>query len=368
MEKLVKKIEQKSEVCINVELSGLGFEIYCQKEIEKGLKADLYQYIHPKQTVNTSEKKIKLYYVVSDGLFEEVMNNKSNKEGTRIQIFRSNMLNKHANRYDYGEYKLFYCDIEPYFLFTFEDKIYVLLRKDSKNIYRLYFRVMVEVTLRAKRYMGYHLIHAACVCINDKALLICGNKAAGKTTLMSHLLNSGKTNFISNDKVFLSADLSEIEYFPLVARIGGGTLNKFSKYDLRNEYYRISKEDKKKGKEDLGNDKWDFTPVEMAKIFNCEYKEAGKLEAVIIPNIGENNEEKITMVNEDVLNFDLYTDGCVTIENWLLNDTLIDYFNSKKQDIDNVEKATYEVYQVDYNYKSQSNRIMDKISEKLWKN
>lgn len=369
MKKIFNEIEQKCNDYIDADVSGVAFKLNCQMENTADIKYDMMQYLprngKEKKSDAATGKIVEMFYVVDNEIFQKMKNYCCGKVSTKIYVFKSNEVSKKADLYEDGQYRIVYCDVEPYYLCTFENKVYTVLRTDSININRLYFRLMVEFVLCAKRMMGYHLIHAACVSIDEKAFIICGEKCAGKTTLMSHLLNSGKADFIANDKVFLAPDLAEVEYVPLVARIGGGTLNKFPKYDLKNDYHRINDADKEKGKSLLGNDKWSFTPIEMADIFSCEYKERGRLHTVLIPNIGEKNDDNIVGVNKDVLEYDLFSEENVKVQNWLLNDTWVEYYMNQDKRTVCDEKNNYKVYQVDYNYESKSSNIMNQICEKI---
>ncbi len=369
MKSILKRIEKECNASFKIQISGINFELNCQEERKKLIGNDMFQYLprnaEYKKINVLSTKGAKIYYIIDNLLFEEMRIENYNKDFKSIVVYQKRTFCKGAYFYDYGKIRVFFCEQEPYYVCTIEDKIYVILCDYTKNLNRLYFRLMLEFILRAKELMGYHLIHAASVSIDNKGLLICGEKGAGKTTLMSHLLNSGKANFIANDKVFLSPDLSTLEYFPIVARIGEGTLRKFAKYDLQNNYHRISEEEKKIEKENLGNDKWNFTPVEMAKIFSCEYKSMESFVAVLFSKIGKDTNESLIPVDGDVLQFDLFLSGSMKVENWLLNDEWIEYYSNMFhiQPINNHIK--YKSYEINYNYDSESNSIVNDICKIL---
>ncbi|TDG37686.1 hypothetical protein EZJ43_00915 [Pedobacter changchengzhani] len=67
--------------------------------------------------------------------------------------------------------------------------------------------------------LGYFSFHAACVVINGKAVLFCGDSGAGKSTLAAHFFNKGYTvlsDDVTNIKILPAG---EISVFPSLPRI-----------------------------------------------------------------------------------------------------------------------------------------------------
>lgn len=89
-------------------------------------------------------------------------------------------------------------------------------------------------------------VHAAAVESGGRAVLICGSKFAGKTTLAIHLLLTGRCRLIANDRVFVHAGVSEgagrasayVLGVPTAVKIRPGTVQQFP--ELRRGLSRVA--------------------------------------------------------------------------------------------------------------------------------
>lgn len=89
-------------------------------------------------------------------------------------------------------------------------------------------RVFREIAVTRARRSALDL-HAACVASVDGALLICGPKEAGKSTLATHLMRHRRCGFVANDRVLIhSTDVTlTARGIPSAIRIRSGTLAAF---------------------------------------------------------------------------------------------------------------------------------------------
>lgn len=366
MNNLLNEIEKKCNLCVMTQIAGINFELACLREMGKEIFLDMIQYLPNDEIDSSNKKSLKLFYIKSEAIFNSMHRIMTQEKGKTIVVYHSRTVYKEAKYYVMGKIHIFYCDVEPYYIVSSYDKLYVIINCETHSAQRLYFRVMMEFILRAKELMGYHLIHAASVKINGKGILICGNKGSGKTTLLSHLLRSGCAEFIANDKVFLSSDLSQIEYYPLAARVGEGTVNRFKEYNLEQLYHRISEEEKKKPKENLSNEKWEFTPREMAQIFDCNYEPGAHFSIMLMPQINNNKLVEIFDQETNILDYDLFkSDSKFKIPNWLLNDFWTEYFKIQRGNLQEMDENKYISYELKYGYDSSSKDIFKTIVDAI---
>lgn len=360
MKKLVLEIEKSCNLCFKTQVSGINFEVFCPREISKNLFLDMIQYLPNRDIDLTEYRPLRIFYINSEAFLNYMHKRLAKEIGKSVVVYHSRTIHKEAQYYQLDDINVFYCDVDPYYMLQSNDNLYVIISEKTSSASRLYFRIMIEFVLRAKELMGYHLIHAASVRIGNCGFLICGNKGAGKTTLLSHLLRGRDVEFIANDKVFLSSDMKRIEYFPLAARVGEGTVKKFKEYDLSASYHRIDEMEKKTAKENLSNEKWEFTPKEIADIFNCGYVPDADFAVVLIPQIGQCDMLKIDERVSDILEYDLFkSESKYKVPNWLLNESWVEYFKSKKVICSNGLENTYKSYLMKYGYHSKSKDIID---------
>lgn len=129
-----------------------------------------------------------------------------------------------------------------------EDFSRIIIHDSSKNTYyyvdreekiitayvsELSFIHLVELirytALIIEEARGALLIHASAAVINDEAVLVLGHKGAGKTTTLLRLLLSESLDYLSGDKILLSANAEgiEIRAWPDYPHIGIGSLRPY---------------------------------------------------------------------------------------------------------------------------------------------
>ncbi|SHE93246.1 hypothetical protein SAMN05444392_10519 [Seinonella peptonophila] len=80
-------------------------------------------------------------------------------------------------------------------------------------------RMVRELMTRYMERKGFFLLHAAAVEKDGKAILLCGDKGAGKTTMMLGLLAAGY-NLISNDKVYVGIENRKVKIYTWPGPVG----------------------------------------------------------------------------------------------------------------------------------------------------
>jgi hypothetical protein len=124
---------------------------------------------------------------------------------------------------------------------------------------------------------GYTPMHAACVEMDSRGVMIIGKKTQGKTTTLISCLKFSKSQFLSNDKCFVKAqNTGKIKCVALSVALGirPGTIEMFGEIALyaREMNYDSSSEDRLYLKVD-----------ELISIFNCHSKNQTIINLIIVP-------------------------------------------------------------------------------------
>ncbi len=114
---------------------------------------------------------------------------------------------------------------------------------ENNSWYHFYVGWMIRELLRASLISrGKLLIHCSAVDLHGKAVLLCGTKGSGKTSLLLEMMDKG-SGIIGNDKVSLDTYTKPIKVssFPVFVSIGLGTLNRFSVLkDFMEDFTKLS--------------------------------------------------------------------------------------------------------------------------------
>ena len=342
-------------------ICGIDFELKLNRMFASDYLQDIVKYIPAYEKNNTCNYKVKLSYLINDEIYKKIYAHiKNSSYNERILIYKSNTKIKHGYKYYFENYQMIVCQEEPYIVILKKDETICITTSLNKNKIRLFSRIILEMLFRIKYLQGFKLIHAACVEINGKGVLICGEKHRGKTTLLLHLLASGKGKLVSNDKVFLNKETNEVQFVPLVVRVGQGTVNNFKQIDLNGSFVRISDSEKQHEKPLFGNDKWEMTPHELVGIFGTEYIDTTTFDYLISAHI---NEEKLCMVEDyvDVLQFDLWNLEKFKVPNWILNEYAQRQLKSQEKICEIKKPLQYKSYQLAFKYISRTNDIIKEI-------
>ena len=88
--------------------------------------------------------------------------------------------------------------------------------------------VVRELATNHAQRAGDLLLHASAFAVDGRGVVIAGPKKAGKTTLLVHALHRGSPEYVSNDRVLITAEASVRAIgVPTVVRLRRGTLDLF---------------------------------------------------------------------------------------------------------------------------------------------
>jgi hypothetical protein len=100
---------------------------------------------------------------------------------------------------------------------------------------------LARETIRAQLHShGWTLMHASAVTHDDRAVLTCGGKGAGKTTIALTLAHTGPWALLANDRVFARSTHLGVRLlpWPAAAAIGLGLLDALGWYDIARDRLR----------------------------------------------------------------------------------------------------------------------------------
>ncbi len=116
-------------------------------------------------------------------------------------------------------------------------EIEILTAADNKNSRIALMRVIREFAMIHSAQRGGLLIHGAAFSVGDHCMIVAGPKRAGKTSLLMHALRSGKTRFVSNDRVLVLLEKAGAmaRGMPTIVTIRRESLEKFPDFYSRLE-------------------------------------------------------------------------------------------------------------------------------------
>ena len=89
-------------------------------------------------------------------------------------------------------------------------------------------RAVRELAMNRSRRDGGMFLHAAAIAVEGRGMLIAGEKRAGKTTLLLHLLRETGADYVSNDRLLLpSADAAALRAMPTIVTVRVDSLQFF---------------------------------------------------------------------------------------------------------------------------------------------
>lgn len=177
-----------------------------------------------------------------------------------------------------------------------------ILQDAKKGLYFLYggqngkednlYRFVREIYYRKSLALGRVALHSAAV--SDKygrCILIPGEKAAGKTTLLCNFLASDKYNFIDNDRLLLELDNNgrlQAHSMSSTVNVGYGTMRICPEKFKNVKNFILAKPTEKKR----------YTRKEFIEQVKCPSATTGKVVSILFPSIKEDVEPNITECSE----------------------------------------------------------------------
>lgn len=180
---------------------------------------------------------------------------------------------------------------DEYIVQTLKDNSYFLYGGEKGKEDNLY-RIIREIYYRKSLALGRVALHSAAVSNKlGECILIPGEKAAGKTTLLCNFLASDKFNFIDNDRLLLEVNddgILKAHSMSSTVNIGYGTMSicpeKFKGVEI-DDYARTS--EKKR-----------YTRNEFIKQVRCFGNTSGLVRSILFPAIKKDRKLHIRKCDE----------------------------------------------------------------------
>ena len=178
---------------------------------------------------------------------------------------------------------------------------YIILNKQD-NLYYLYggnngkednlYRVVREIYYRKSLALGRVALHSAAVSDSSgKCILIPGEKAAGKTTLLCNFLSNDKYNFIDNDRLLLEIGYGEkllAHSMSSTVNVGYGTMlicpDKFK--NIKISGYKKPTEKKR------------YSRNEFIEQMKCSANTSGIVKSILFPSVAKENKVNLRECDE----------------------------------------------------------------------
>lgn len=180
---------------------------------------------------------------------------------------------------------------------------YIVNNKDfeEKQFKKDGFKFFEHIINKYSNVSGSILMHSAAVAYNNKIVSIIGPKRSGKTTVFMDMIKHIGCNPVSFDKAhILQSNEGIILYgMPTRLRILSGTLKKYTgilDYLIPKQYLSASEDRLWEGESES---KVDVSFEDFRKFTKKEFIIKGKLELIVIPNIGREQKEEVSLVTKE---------------------------------------------------------------------
>lgn len=156
--------------------------------------------------------------------------------------------------------------------------------------HRYPIRLIREAMLRTYEDAGGVIFHAAGVDIGGAAVMICGPRGAGKTTVTAALLRSPDAALLSNDRL-VAYQGDHIVAVPLPVPTARGTIQAFPELERLVRHPTANAGELDRMPTDFGSTvKHAFTARQFAEAFNARLISRSTLRLVVVPRLADTNE------------------------------------------------------------------------------
>lgn len=294
------------------------------------------------------------------------------KPNVKYQTFE----NQVHNEYTIGDMKYYLLDAEEYICIKKSSFQYQIITDGSEKTIKWTFRVIREILLRVNEENYALTMHGTALAINDKGVLIIGNKGSGKTSLAIKLLDTFEDiDFLSNDRIFMYDNITPtMEYFPIPIVLAMGTVKNSTNLD---KYFKQTKILERRAKikynESNNNDKVDIPLLDIPKIYpNDKMLPSSKIDLIVAPNLSKDSVLSIEDLNlkskKVILNQTCFTPfdfESLRLE-WIykrkisMNDVIEHKIDTISSIINDVP-----IIKINYSYDTDKEKILRKIKENL---
>jgi hypothetical protein len=262
------------------------------KKIEKMF----FEYIHPNSSTSIGKFRYSIKNIVSIPLVEKFYELKGYfVNGTRIQTFKDDTYHEAFFLFN-GSMGIFFPEeSNDYFILSYNEDYYFVCRKNM-NTYLL--RILREIYFRNNENLGDVVYHGGGFVTNKNGVMVCGDKAKGKTTVILEQLKKG-SKYLANDRVIISHNDEKqyfIKYVPLSMRVGIGTIRRLPDLSKIVNSYPWSRHQSSKVlnyfynqdqcTDEFGSaEKLEITSKEIHDVFKIDLVECSPLNSIVFPEI-----------------------------------------------------------------------------------
>lgn len=245
------------------------------------------EYQHNSSKVFLNKEEFEIIHKSNKNVLQMIIKEVENFTASDIILIHKNQ--KYVRKYELNGYKICIDVDGEYVTIVERNQIYIFTSGNKDGSYVL--RCMRELLIRTYENNGFVLLHGAAFEKTNLGILICGDKAKGKTTTLIRGLEKGG-NYIANDRVAVGIIADEVVmfYLPLAVRIGYGTVINscmLNEFISRNQKYKREQNEKffyDNNREKIGsNIKVELTVKELCEIFDANAIDQCVLKMCIFP-------------------------------------------------------------------------------------
>ncbi len=226
----------------------------------------------------------------------------------------------------------------------------VYMSKYTENDRDFVKRIYTTVLIKLLQLDGYTIIHGACIAKDNKAIIISGNKRAGKTTTMLNLLKRGY-NYVSNDRIAIKRINDTIVAIGIPFSMG--IIKSDITANINPDEFKIDKDGDK--------EKIYVENYQIPKVLNVNIQPTAIVKSIIVPSYDQNTKSlNISVLDNPIayLGDNIMTDNSIPEDKSFLNDIFkVDYKSCDYIDL----IPTYLVIQNKYTFDDLNDFINDSI-------
>lgn len=157
-----------------------------------------------------------------------------------------------------------------------------------------FMRVVREIVTSRLLQQNKLPVHGACVKLQDSGVLVVGEKEAGKTSLLLHLLQSEEVQFVTNDRAFVGEDQNKrfkVMGMPTFVKVRAGSLSLFSTLEHKLSASNFSREfsvaesrSRQRSSTDIGLPP-SVTPIQLAHLVERSPCRETPLGTIVFPEV-----------------------------------------------------------------------------------
>ena len=174
-------------------------------------------------------------------------------------------------------------------------RVVMLTLADNFRVRTPLMRVVRELAMNDSQRRGALFLHAAAVALGDQGLIIAGEKAAGKTTTLIHLLSHPAARYISNDRVRVALDgeAAELVGMPSVVTIRPRTRELFpvlqSRLQASGYHLRLTLDEAVRRPlgppQPWGDGRIGLSPAQFCALLKVRPQRSARLAALLFPQV-----------------------------------------------------------------------------------